>query len=89
MKKVYMFSKKEQTSYMVDLNVKSDESVQFMIEEIKNRLKMATMAAIKPDLFKAEHYDDIRDLYDMIISKSNYSISEMEAIVDELGRIKK
>lgn len=74
---------------MIDINVKSDEAVQYMLEEIKNRLKMATMAAIKPDHFNAEHYEDIRDLYDMIISKSNYSILEMEAIVDELGRMKK
>lgn len=74
---------------MIDINVKSDEAVQYMLEEIKNRLKMATMAAIKPDHFNAEHYEDIRDLYDMIISKSSYSILEMEAIVDELGRMKK
>lgn len=74
---------------MVDLNVQSDETVQFMVEEIKNRLKMATMAAIKPTHFTAEHYEDIRDLYDLITAKTSYSISEMEAIVDELGRLKK
>lgn len=74
---------------MIDINVKSDAAVQYMLEEIKNRLKMATMAAIKPDHFNAEHYEDIRDLYDMIISKSSYSILEMEAIVDELGRMKR
>ena len=74
---------------MIDVNMKSDEAVQYMLEEIKNRLKMATMAAIKPTHFSADHYEDIKDLYDMIISKTSYSISEMEAIVDELGRLKK
>jgi uncharacterized protein YfkK (UPF0435 family) len=74
---------------MIDITIKSDETVQYMLEEIKNRLKMATMAAIKPTHFDASHYEDIRDLYEMIISKSSYSISEMEAIVDELGRMKK
>jgi uncharacterized protein YfkK (UPF0435 family) len=73
----------------VDITVKNDATVQFMLEEIKNRLKMATMAAIKPDHFNAEHYEDVRDLYEFVITKTTFSITEMEAIVDELGRIKK
>ena len=73
----------------MDITVKNDATVQFMLEEIKNRLKMATMAAIKPDHFNEEHYEDVRDLYEFVITKSTFSITEMEAIVDELGRIKK
>ena len=73
----------------MDITVKNDATVQFMLEEIKNRLKMATMAAIKPDHFNAEHYEDVRDLYEFVTSKTSFSITEMEAIVDELGRIKK
>lgn len=73
----------------MDITVKNDGTVQFMLEEIKNRLKMATMAAIKPDHFNADHYEDVRDLYEFVITKTTFSITEMEAIVDELGRIKK
>lgn len=73
----------------MDLSQKSDENVQFMIEEIKKKLKMATGAAIKPTHFTVDQYEDIKDIYDMIISKSNISISEMEAIVNELGRLRK
>lgn len=73
----------------MDITVKNDATVQFMLEEIKNRLKMATMAAIKPDHFNVDHYEDVRDLYEFVITKSTFSITEMEAIVDELGRIKK
>jgi uncharacterized protein YfkK (UPF0435 family) len=73
----------------MDLSQKSDESVQFMVEEIKKKLKMATGAAIKPTHFSVEQYEDIKDIYDMLMNKSNISISEMEAIVSELGRMRK
>jgi uncharacterized protein YfkK (UPF0435 family) len=73
----------------LDITVKNDATVQFMLEEIKNRLKMATMAAIKPDHFNTDHYEDVLELYEFVTSKTTFSITEMEAIVDELGRIKK
>lgn len=73
----------------MDLSQKSDENVQFMVEEIKKKLKMATGAAIKPTHFGEDQYEDIKDIYDMIMNKSNISISEMEAIVRELGRLRK
>jgi uncharacterized protein YfkK (UPF0435 family) len=73
----------------MDLSVKSDENVQYMIEEIKKKLKMATGAAIKPTHFGEDQYEDIRDIYELIMNKNNISISEMEAIVSELGRLKR
>lgn len=74
---------------MVDINEKTGESVQFMIDEIKTKLRMASADAIKPHHFSLDHYDDIRDIYELVMSKSRFSISEMEAIVSELGRLRK
>ncbi|GIQ71030.1 DUF1128 domain-containing protein [Xylanibacillus composti] len=73
----------------MDITQKSDAAVQYMVEEIKKKLKMATGAAIKPTHFNEDHYEDIRDIYDMVHAKDSYSISEMEAIVNELGRLKR
>lgn len=73
----------------MDTSIKSNESVQFMVDEIKTKLRMATGAAIKPDHFNESHYEDIKDMYDMIHGKERFSISEMEAIVSELGRLRK
>lgn len=73
----------------MDLSQKSSENVQFMVEEIKKKLKMATGAAIKPTHFNEEQFEDIKDIYEMIMNKSNISISEMEAIVSELGKLRK
>lgn len=72
----------------MDLSIKSNENVQFMIDEIKTKLKMASGSVIRPNHFNVSHYDNIKDIYDMIMSRDNISISEMEAIVTELGRIR-
>lgn len=74
---------------MPDLSQKSAENVHFMIEEIKKKLKVVSLAAIKPSHFDEEQYNDIRDIYDMVNGKNQFSISEMEAIVSELGRLRK
>ncbi|NDI36071.1 DUF1128 domain-containing protein [Chengkuizengella sediminis] len=73
----------------MDLTQKTNENIRFMVEEIIQKLKMATAAAMKPEHFSLERYEDIKDIYDLVTSKNNYSISEMEAIVKELGDLRK
>lgn len=67
----------------------TDESVQEMVEEIKQKLNMATGAAVRPDHFNKSHYEPIKEIHDMIMGRPTFSISEMEAIVSELGNIRK
>lgn len=71
----------------MDITQKTDESVHFMVESIKTKLRMATGDAIKPHHFTIEHYEDIKDIYEIVDSKDRFSIMEMEAIVSELGRL--
>lgn len=73
---------------MVDLSVKSQANVEYMIEQIKTKLRMATGAAMQASAFSVNQYDDIYDLYDMVMNKQNLSISEVEAVVSELGQIR-
>lgn len=73
----------------MDINQKTDEAVQYMVDEIKTKLRMASGDAIKPHHFNIDHYEDIRDIYELVASKSRFSISEMEAIASELGRLRK
>ena len=70
------------------LHVPSEDNLAFMIEEIKKKLKMAAVSAIKPDHFDMRRYEDIYDIYDVVMSKSAFSISEMEALVVELGKLR-
>ncbi|ALS26530.1 DUF1128 domain-containing protein [Paenibacillus cisolokensis] len=73
---------------MPDLDHATRENVDFMIEAIKSKLKMATAAAMQPEHFDLGKYEDIRDLYDIVASKSNFSIREVEALVSELGKLR-
>lgn len=79
----------ERTSERMNLSHNTLENTEFMIEEIKKKLRMATGAALKATALNDEQYDDLRDIYEMVASKTNFSISEIEAITSELGRLRK
>ncbi|EJW19213.1 DUF1128 domain-containing protein [Paenibacillus alvei] len=70
-------------------NERTQANVEMMIDVIKDKLKMATAAAMQSSAFSVEQYDDIKDIYDIIMSKPAFSISEVEAIVSELGKLRR
>ncbi|WP_028563887.1 DUF1128 domain-containing protein [Paenibacillus pinihumi] len=73
---------------MSNLNEATQENVEFMIEAIKTKLKMATAAAMQASHFNVSQYEDIKELYDIVADKTNFSISEVEALVSELGKLR-
>jgi uncharacterized protein YfkK (UPF0435 family) len=73
---------------MNNLESPTEENIEFMIETIKAKLKMASAAAMQASSFKVEQYEDIKDLYDVVASKEKFSISEVEALVSELGKLR-
>ncbi|WP_152396719.1 DUF1128 domain-containing protein [Paenibacillus guangzhouensis] len=72
----------------MDLTHPTQENVEYMIEVIKTKLKMATAAAMQASSFSVNRYEDIQELYDIVVSKQNFSISEIEALVSELGKLR-
>jgi uncharacterized protein YfkK (UPF0435 family) len=73
----------------VDLSQKSVENVEYMIEKIKEKLRMLNFGAIKPSHFDEEMYEELKDLYDMVMKKTSFSPNEMQAIAEELGNLRK
>jgi uncharacterized protein YfkK (UPF0435 family) len=73
----------------VNLSQKSVENVEFMIEKIKEKLKVMNFGAIKPSHFDEEMYEELKEIYDLVMKKESFSISEMQAIVEELGSLRK
>lgn len=73
----------------MDLTVKSADNVAYMVEGIKGKLKVVAAQSIKPDHFDLEKYEDLLDMYDVVMSKQHFSISEIEALCDELRLLKK
>jgi len=72
----------------MDLSQPSQENVEYMIESIKNKLKMASAAAMQASAFSVDKYEDIYDIYEVTMNGGNLSISQVEAIVSELGRLR-
>ncbi|WP_147533525.1 DUF1128 domain-containing protein [Bacillus marasmi] len=73
----------------MNLSQKSVENVEFMIEKIKEKLKVMNFGAIKPSHFDEEMYEELKDIYNLVMKKDSFSISEMQAIVEELGSLRK
>ncbi|MBT2584078.1 DUF1128 domain-containing protein [Planococcus sp. ISL-109] len=73
----------------MDLSKKSPENVDFMIEEIKTKLRMVNVDAMKAEHFNTSEYEDLRELYEMVKGRSNFSPNEMQAIASELGSLRK
>ena len=73
----------------MDLNTPSIENVIYMIEQIKEKLRMVNVDAMQSDKFDEDKYEDLQYLYDMVMKRDSFSPSEMEAIVAELGTLRK
>ncbi|MBA9026517.1 MULTISPECIES: DUF1128 domain-containing protein [Bacillaceae] len=72
----------------MDVSHNTAETVDYMVEKIKEKLKMMNIGAVKSTHFNAEMYEELRDIYEMVMRKSNFSPSEMQAIVEELGKLR-
>ncbi|RNF38412.1 DUF1128 domain-containing protein [Planococcus salinus] len=73
----------------MDLSKQSEENVNFMIEEIKSKLRMVNVDAMKAEDFNASQYEDLRELYEMVASRNSITPNEMQAIAQELGSLRR
>jgi uncharacterized protein YfkK (UPF0435 family) len=73
----------------MDLSTTSRDNIEFMIEEIKRKLQIVNAGALNAKSFDTDQYGDLRDIYEMIIKKDSFSVSELDAIVSELGKMRK
>lgn len=73
----------------MNLENKTTENVNYMIEKIKEKLKVLNIGAIKSSHFNEELYDDIRDIYELVMKRESFSPNEMQAIAEELGSLRK
>ncbi len=73
----------------MDLSIKSTENVSYMIEGIKEKLRMVNVDAMKAENFSTEQYDDLLYMYEMVMKRENITPNEMQAIAAELGSMRK
>ena len=73
----------------MDLTKPSQENVGYMIEQMKDKLRMVNVDAMKSEHFSEDNYEDLLYLYEMVMKRDSFSPSEMQAIVAELGSFRK
>jgi uncharacterized protein YfkK (UPF0435 family) len=49
---------------------------------------MVNVDAIKPSNYTEEIYEDLKEIYEMVMKKNTFSPNEMQAIVEELGNLR-
>lgn len=73
----------------MNLTTPSAENVDFMINQMKDKLRMVNSDAMRSDSFDESQYEDLLYLYEMVMKRDSFSPSEMQAIVAELGALRK
>ena len=73
----------------MDLSNPTKENVIYMIEQLKEKLRMVNVDAMNAESCSDENYEDLLYLYNMVMKRDAFSPSEMQAIVQELGSFRK
>ena len=73
----------------MDLTNPTTENVMYMIEQMKEKLRMVNVDAMKAESFNTEKYDDLHYMYKMVMKREHISSNELEAIAAELGSLRK
>lgn len=74
--------------FLLSTNDKKRDELSSMIEDIKTKLHIVNGAAIKPEHFSLDKFEEIKEVHAMVMKKSSFSVSEMDAIVSELGTMR-
>lgn len=72
----------------MDLSVRRTENISFLLGEIVTKLQLVNKAVIQPEDFSIDQYDELYDLYKLVSKKEQLTVSEIEAIMDELRSIR-
>lgn len=73
----------------LDLTKNTPENIEFILSKITEKLKMINISAVNSSHINEELYEELRDIYEMVMKKTSFSPNEMQAIVEELGKLRK
>ncbi|GIN57928.1 DUF1128 domain-containing protein [Lederbergia ruris] len=73
----------------MDLTQNTPENIEYMVDQIVTKIKMVNASAIQYTDMGSEEFEELRDIYEMVLRKNNFSPREMQALAEELGRLRK
>jgi len=73
----------------MDLSVKSKENMVYMVDTISKKLNFINTDIMKASQFDEEKYEELFDIYQLVIKRDHFSPNERQAIAEELGSLRK
>lgn len=73
----------------MNLNEATNENLRYIIDELAVQLQVVNRGLMDPEDYDLQYYDQIKEMYDMAQMKGQLSVSEIQAIVGELGKFRK
>ncbi|WP_239773068.1 DUF1128 family protein [Mammaliicoccus sp. I-M36] len=65
------------------------ESIEQMLDDIKGKLRLVNTSVLNKDTIPEEKKDELKEIHTMVMSRKNISASEMTAITQALGDLRK
>ncbi|MBM7717063.1 DUF1128 domain-containing protein [Siminovitchia sp. FSL H7-0308] len=73
----------------MDLSKNKPQNIEYMLNQITEKLRMVNTSAVKAEAINEELYEELCEIYEMVMKKEHFTPNEMEAIAEELGRLRK
>ncbi len=73
----------------MDLSVRSKENMVYMVDKISEKLNFINTGIMKASQFDEEKYEELFDIYQLVIKRDRFSPNERQAIAEELGSLRK
>mgnify|MGYP001051888428 CR=1 FL=1 len=73
----------------MDLSKRTEENLRIMIEKILEKLKIINTGVVRPEHYSIEQFEEIKDIYQLVMNRDSFSPKEMQAIAEELGSLRK
>lgn len=73
----------------MNLENPSKENIEHIVNTLTRHLTLVNASLIQPDHFGVEQYEDLLDIYYMVTKKGKLTLSELDAVLTELGKLRK
>lgn len=83
-----MVTKRMERNEKMNLSVKSQENIEYMLEVILEKLNLINMDALKSSDINEERYEELVDIYELVMRRDSFSPAEIQAIAEELGNLR-
>lgn len=64
------------------------KNIETMITDIREQLNLVNRGLIDPANFSEAHYDEIKEIHEFVMSKNDFTPSEMNGITEVLGELR-